>query len=73
MFKRLWRSKTFWFCVSGIVTALGAAATGEITWPQAVSAVFAGLMGIGFRDKMEKMGFDTPLPERARTRMDVNP
>lgn len=55
MFKRLIKSKTAWVAAGGILTAIGAALSGQIDWSQAVEAIFAGLVALFLRDGIAKI------------------
>jgi len=44
--KKWYQSKTIWTCIAGACTAIGAWATGELSTPIAVFAVFEAFRGI---------------------------
>lgn len=56
MIARLITSKAAWAAVLGIVTALGAAMTGEIEWGEAIKLMFVGLLALFFRDTLAGRG-----------------
>lgn len=45
MFKGIFTSRKFWASVGAVAVAVGSAAQGVITWPQAVAAVVAIVVG----------------------------
>jgi len=51
----LFRSKTFWTGVTGIVAAAGGYATGEIEAGAALQTVLTALIGIFLRDAVAKV------------------
>lgn len=54
MIRRLWKSKVFWTALVGLVTAVGAAATGQIEWGKAIELSFGALLAMFFRDTLAK-------------------
>ena len=58
--KRLVRSRKFWLTVTAIIGAIGTAATGEMTWGQAiqigVGAIAANILGIAVEDAGAMIG-----------------
>lgn len=56
MWTRLKFSRTFWTGVGGILMAVGAVLSGEMTWPEAAPLIVIGLMAIFGRDSVAKLG-----------------
>lgn len=56
MIARLITSKTAWTAIVGVVTALGAAMTGEIEWGEAIKLMFMGLLALFARDAIAGRG-----------------
>lgn len=54
MWQRLKLSKTFWTGIGGILAAVGAVLTGEMTWPDAAPLIMTGLIAIFIRDGMAR-------------------
>lgn len=52
MKKPLWKSKTVWAAVVGVVTAAGGYATGDLSLVEALLALAAAAGGYGLRDAM---------------------
>jgi CDP-diglyceride synthetase len=46
----LLKSKTFWTAIGGIITTVGAAMTGTMTWSQAIMPILTALIGIFLKD-----------------------
>ncbi len=44
------KSKTFWAALAGIVTAVGSAITGSMSWVQAGTLILTALMGMFLKD-----------------------
>jgi hypothetical protein len=55
-FKKLFKTKTFWTGVAGIITAVGACATGEMELQSAAQMAVTSLLGIFIRHGMVKKG-----------------
>lgn len=55
-FSALLRSKVFWTAVIGILTSIGSACAGDVSWPTAVQSIFACLFAVFFRDTLAKQG-----------------
>jgi len=54
--KKLWKSKTFWFSIAGILTAIGSYIAGEVSIDQVIQAVLVFLSLIGLR-----LGINKPI------------
>lgn len=60
---QIWKSKTFWAGVSGIVAAVGGWATGEMSVGAALQTSVTAVMGIFMRFAIGKIGNeDAPPP-----------
>lgn len=51
---RLIKTKSFWVALGGILTAVGTALAGHITWKEALEAVWAGFVVMAARDAYAK-------------------
>lgn len=50
MNKEIFKSKTFWAALAGIVATVGAGLSGQMTWGQAGPAILTALIGIFLKD-----------------------
>ena len=60
MFRRLWKSKTFWTGIAGIITAVGAYMAGEISLGVLLTTSLTALLAIFVRDGIAKNGTSGP-------------
>jgi hypothetical protein len=52
----MWQSKTVWVAMAGILTAVGSYVAGEIDLLALGGSIWAGLLAIFLRDKLQKIG-----------------